>query len=831
MRSLPSIHLDLLAATLKLPVDLVTTALQLLDDGNTPSFIARYRRDAVGGIDENAIRELQRLAAKFRALEERKHKIRKSLVSRGKLTADLAAGIEAAQSAKDLEDLYLPFKGHKRTLATVARQRGLSSLADDLLEGTLAGADLASRLEHQVSAVAELATPAEALAGAGHILAEQFSERVDVRARLRQVFRETGRVTCSRAETAPGSPPDKDQQKRSKSYRDYCDFSEPLRCIPPHRILAVNRGERSKVLRVRITCDADVMVAAMESLLIPAGHPHAELLVRCAQDAWQRLIQPSLEREFRRELSERAEQHAIQVFACNLRNLLLQAPVRGHRLVAIAAGFRSGCKLAALDEFGNVLAHRVIHVIGDPQRRDEGRRTLVRLIREQGASVVAIGNGNACRQAEQLVADVIAHELADLDLAYTIVNEAGASVYSTSMVGVEELPQYDAEMRSAISIGRRLLDPLSELVKINPANIGVGLYQHDVKARNLQESLDAVVAACVNFVSVDVNTASPALLKYVSGLNQLSARSLYEYRCQQGPFRSRAEFRNVPGFGDVAYTQAAGFLKIYDGENPLDATIIHPESYELANRVLARLRGCKGERSQANAAADARTEANRRLSGSDTDRDVDVVGLATELGVGELLLSDILTALTRPQRDPRDGLPSPVFRRSILKLDDLKPGMELQGTVLNVVDFGAFVDIGISDSALVHISQLVDRFVNDPHEIVGVGDVLRVWVLDVDLARRRVSVTAIPPDRRRRDKSAARRSDEERAASRKQHGRPPRPHLASRSTQTAPVSGPAAPLSEAMASGKEPLRSFADLKQYLETQPPADDDPGNGAGD
>ncbi|MDP6556694.1 MAG: Tex-like N-terminal domain-containing protein [Pirellulaceae bacterium] len=839
-------HIDIaqLAAMLALPVDRVDSTLRLLDEGNTSSFIARYRKDATGGIGETKVREIRRLANKLRSLEDRKGTICKSIETRGLLTVELSAAIQSAASAKDLEDLYLPFKARKQTMATIARQRGLETLAREILGGTLSEADLSARLVAHASDAAGPSSPDDALAGAGHIVAEWYSDRADVRSCLRKLIRENGRIVCNRVESdgsTKGAANQKQRQKLEKAYRDYFTFSESVRAIPPHRILAINRGERSKVLRVRMDIDLAAMQEAVEQRLLPAEHPQAEFLHRCVSDALQRLILPSLERECRRELTEKAEERAIEVFACNLRNLLLQPPVRGHRIVAIAAGYRSGCKLAAVDEFGNVLDHDLIHVIGDAQRRVAGRQILVNMIREHQISVIAIGNGNACRQAEQLVADVIATELADLDLVYTIVNEAGASVYSTSMVGVEELPQFDVELRSAISIGRRLLDPLSELVKISPANIGVGLYQHDLKARNLQESLDAVVAACVNYVSVDVNTASPALLRYVSGLNQLSARSLYEYRCKNGPFCNREQFQDVPTFGDVAYVQAAGFLKINDGDNPLDATLIHPESYEIAGRILERL-GVQADQPAPATADSSKADApsSSALDLSEPLTGLDISALAVEFGIGEMLLTDILSALTKPRRDPREDLPSPVFRRSIMKLVDLKPGMELQGTVLNVVDFGAFVDIGISDNALVHISRLVDRFVEDPHEVVGVGDVLRVWVLGIEKDRRRVSLTAIDPNAQ--PPAAQQATSETTPAAKKKGAPPPRPHIkqmvksggakrTSRGKTSKPPSRPVTPLTEGMVAGTEPLRSFADLQQFLSASQPKNDVSDESAGD
>ncbi len=525
------------------------------------------------------------------------------------------------------------------------------------------------------------------------------------------------------------------EEKKIKAFRDYFDYREEIRNIPPHRVLAINRGERARVLRVRLDSDLQAMVNVLDEMLVPPEHPHADYLRGCARDALTRLILASLEREVRRELTDRAELHAVGVFAKNLRNLLLQPPVHNHRILAVDPGFKSGCKLAALDQFGNLLGQGVIYLVGKPDRREESRRKVLELIEQHQLTVAAIGNGTACRHAEDFFAELIEKDLKDRGVAYVIVNEAGASVYSTSRTGREELPECDATLRGAISIGRRLQDPLSELVKIDPANIGVGLYQHDVKAKHLRASLDDVVESCVNYVGVDVNTASPALLRYVSGLNQLTARRLYEYRREHGPFRTREQLREVPGLGEATFVQAAGFLKISAGDNPLDATWIHPESYPVANRVLERLHGAAGDlREKETAAALAQGIAQ-----------VEAESLARELEVGALTLTDILVQLVRPGRDPREDLPSPVFKRGVIKLEDLTPGMELTGTVLNVVDFGCFVDIGMHDSGLVHVSRLADKFVRDPHDVVAVGDIVRVWVMEVDKERRRVSLTMVRP--------------------------------------------------------------------------------------
>ncbi|MGW8258355.1 MAG: helix-hairpin-helix domain-containing protein, partial [Thermoguttaceae bacterium] len=491
------------------------------------------------------------------------------------------------------------------------------------------------------------------------------------------------------------------EAQRIKAFRDYFDYREQIKKIPPHRILAINRGERAKVLRVKIETDLQAMANALDELLVPPEHPHAEYLRGCAHDALSRLIMPGLEREVRRELTDLAEAHAVSVFAKNLRNLFLHPPVHNHRVLAVDPGYKSGCKLAALDQFGNLLEHAVLFLVGKPERREQGRQKVLELAKKYQLTVVAIGNGTACREAEKFFAEIIGGELKDQGLAYVIVNEAGASVYSTSRIGREEFPDYDATLRGAISIGRRLQDPLSELVKIDPASIGVGLYQHDVKAKHLRTSLDDVVESCVNYVGVDVNSASPALLRYVSGLNQLTARRVYEYRTEHGPFRNREELRLVPGFGEATFVQSAGFLKIAAGDNPLDSTWIHPESYAAAQRILERLDCTPHDLLDKNSVAALAEKATQ----------VDCNALAGELEVGSLTLKDILAQLSRPGRDPREDLPAPVFKHGVLKLEDLSPGMELTGTVLNVVDFGCFVDIGMHDSGLVHVSHLADRFV------------------------------------------------------------------------------------------------------------------------
>ncbi|MGD9645281.1 MAG: helix-hairpin-helix domain-containing protein, partial [Pirellulales bacterium] len=641
----------------------------------------------------------------------------------------------------------------------------------------------------------------------------------------------------------------KERERLTQQFRDYFNFREPLGRVPPHRVLAINRGERVRLLRVRVEFDRDACYAAAEELLVPADHPHAAMLQGCARDALDRLVLPSLERELRRELTDRAEEHAVEVFARNLRNLLLQPPVCGRRVLAIDPGLKSGCKLAAIDEFSNLLEYAVVHVVGKPAAREAAGARIVDLVTRHELSVIAIGNGTGCRHTEELVGELLAGPLAGRGAAYVILNEAGASVYSASPLAREEFPNYDATQRGTISIGRRLQDPLSELVKIEPASLGIGLYQHDLKAKHLRGTLDDVVESCVNFVGVDLNTASPALLRYVSGLNQLTARRVYDHRREHGPFKNREGLKQVSGVGEAAFTQAAGFLKIADSDNPLDATWIHPESYEVACRLLDKLGfGPDDVRNRERVA-----ELAAKLPA------VDVSSVAAELNIGQRALRDILADLARPGRDPREDLPPPIFKQGVLKLEDLTSGMELRGTILNVVDFGAFVDVGLADSGLVHISQLADRYVADPHDVVAVGDIVRCWVVAVDRPRRRVSLTMIDPTKPRRERppagdspaQAGDRGGHGQRGQRRRGGRS-RPAAAGQQAQgtAAPQGGgggnrggqgrgqrPSEPprrkrppvpvqLTDAMKKGKAPVRSFAELKELLhERSRPSDPPP------
>jgi uncharacterized protein len=840
------IDLAEVARWVHLPLAQVKATLALLDAGNTVPFITRYRKDQTGGLDEEQIRSIGQRVTQLRLLAERKQTILRSIDSQGKLTPQLAEQIKAAPTTRMLEDLYLPYKPKKQTLGTIARDRGLEPLAREILNSEPSAANLDGRAADFVDPDHQVKTAAEALLGAGHLITEWFSERAELRQRLRTIMEQTGVLTCQRiaptaespAPVGPGQTPDappvaaskppgkKHRDKQMLQFRDYFDYREPIGKIPPHRILAINRGERARVLRVRLEYDEAACEQAAREVLVPADHPHAEFLRGCAQDALKRLVLPSLEREVRREMSERAEDHGVTVFARNLRTLLLQPPVRNKRVMAVDPGFKSGCKIAALDEFGNVCGHDVIHVIGKPDQRAAAKAKLAEFIRAHKVAVIAIGNGTACRQAEELVAETLGGELGDQDVAYTIVNEAGASVYSASPIGREELPDCDATLRGTISIGRRLQDPLSELVKIEPANIGVGMYQHDLKAKHLRETLDEVVESCVNYVGVELNTASPALLRYVSGLNQLTARRLYDYRRQHGPFTNREQLKQVPGFGEAAFTQAAGFLKIVGGDNPLDATWIHPESYPVARSVLERLQ-CSpsdlGDKSTAEQLAE-------RV------RQIDCAQLARDVHVGEMTLKDILVDLARPGRDPREDLPPPVFKRGVLRLEDLAVDMELRGTVLNVVDFGAFIDIGMSDRGLVHISQMAGKYISSPHDVLCVGDIVHVWVLGIDKDRRRVSLSMLSPQQRAQlhQRTAVQPRQGHRSRPRR-----PEPALAQaaapaeqakrrRSGREHPrrrKPAPAVNLTAKMKEGKEPVRSFAALKKLLELRSQEDSGP------
>lgn len=711
------------AAELHLRYDQVQHTVQLLDEGNTVPFITRYRKERTGNLHEEQIRAIQERVVSLRHLAERAADILRLIEAQGKLTPELKAEIEQADSLKRLEDLYLPFRPKRRSRATMAKERGLEPLADAIWTQAISQSLLEQSADSYVSVEKELPDRAKVLEGAADILAERIGDDANLRELCRKVARETGQLTSYGTKSAEQTHPE---------FRDYFEYTEPISKIPPHRILALNRGEEQKALRVTFRWNDERALRVTSEHLKLDQHSCREFLTSCATDALERFIQPALDREYRRDLTEKAEKHAISVFAQNLRNLLLQPPLHNQRVLAIDPGFRTGCKLAVLDEFGAVIVVDVMYILSD-EKKAEAKAKLVNLLREHSCQVIVIGNGTACRETEELVAELIASDCPEVQ--YIVVNEAGASIYSTSSVAQQEFPQLDATARGTISIGRRLQDPLSELVKIEPQHIGVGMYQHDLNIKQLKEALDQVVESCVNYVGVDINRASSSLLAHVSGFNQLLARRVVEYREKQGSFTNRQQLLKVPGIGPATFTQAAGFLKL-DGDEPLDNTWIHPESYEIAQKLLKK---CELSPDDLRPTAD-RSSLKDRLSG------VVAARLADELGCGIPTLEDILEDLQRPGRDPRADLPPPVFRRGVLSLSDIEVGMELQGTVLNVVDFGAFVDVGLKDSALVHISQLSTQFVKSPHDVVSIGDVIKVWVLSVDRDRKRVGLTMIPPD-------------------------------------------------------------------------------------
>ncbi|MGL6226293.1 MAG: helix-hairpin-helix domain-containing protein [Thermoguttaceae bacterium] len=1048
------VNLRFLAKELDLPIVKVQAVVDLLDEGHPVPFIARYRKDLTGNLHEDDIRAIQVELQSERALAERKQTILRTIESQGQLTPELDRKIRDAKTTKRLEDLYLPFKPKKQTLATIARSKGLEPLALEILASDPVIADLDKRAAEFINEDKGVLSVADALLGAGHIVSELFSEKIEIRQHVREVVQRAGCLVAKRiltkettdlgeevgennvgdsptsndkgeatkgkkkakkvkqeklvqdqpatVETAqspvetpqslvetPQSPveapqsaeesrevepsqagcavaednsgsgggelendlestqpetiqesistvqesistvqestsaveesstlpesstvqesttveespveqgqsvddvddlktisklddsrpnietvaqtdqdiqvveqqfqqwkeqqkdkekpivPSQNQVKKKRKaekkkakearvkrqldhmerlFHDYFDYRLEIRKIPPHQTLALNRGEKAKMIRVKLDVNQDELAAKATGLCVATDHPHSDFLTGCLRNAVERLILPSVEREVRADLTEQAELQSIQVFAKNLRNLLLQPPLRRQRVLAIDPGFKHGCKMVALDEFGNVLAHETVYLFGSADKKRRAEESIVRLIDEYRISVIAIGNGTACRETEEFISRLIAkhsdhptdlnpkkvdsgssqqskqesvalqptvqesapqepavqepvvQELvgqkpteqagseepsqpvepkfvrsqAVADASYVVVNEAGASVYSASPLANEEFPNYDILLRGAISIGRRLQDPLNELVKVEPASLGVGMYQHDLKSKYLKDSLNHVVESCVNHVGVDLNTAGPAILRYVSGLNQLTAKRIYEYRVEHGPFKTREDLKKVPGLGEVTFTHCAGFLLIPNGVNPLDATWIHPEMYDATYRILEQM-GYTVE--------DLRNPETAKEIAAKT-KTADITAIADALGIGPITIRDILQQLGKPVRDPRERLSTPVFKKGILQLKDLSPDMELTGTVLNVVDFGAFIDIGLHESGLVHISQFADRYVRDAHEFVSVGNIVRVWVVEVDSKRNRISLTMIPPHLRKQEQREQRR--------------------------------------------------------------------------
>ncbi|WP_246629383.1 Tex family protein [Mesobacillus maritimus] len=713
-------YIKLIANEQSLNPKQVKNVISMIDEGNTVPFIARYRKEQTGALDEVQIRNVIERWQYIQHLEQRKEEVIRLIEEQGKLTTELKAGIEKSVKLQEVEDLYRPYKQKRRTKATVAKEKGLEPLAEWILTFPVQGS-LEVEAGKYLSDEKGVTTVEDAVSGAQDIIAEMISDDASSRKWIRTETSKRGHVESEV----------KDKEKDEKNvYEMYYEYAEPISKIVPHRILALNRGEKEGILRVAIKMETDSVINYLNRKWIQNPKSLTVATVgEAISDAYKRLIQPSIEREIRNELTEKAEEQAIHIFSENLRKLLLQPPLKGKMVLGVDPAYRTGCKLALVDETGKVLKIDVIYPHLSAARVDEAKRKFVQILKDFQVEMVAIGNGTASRETEQFVSDILKEF--DREIFYLIVNEAGASVYSASDLAREEFPDLQVEERSAVSIARRLQDPLAELVKIDPQSVGVGQYQHDVSQKKLSESLTFVVETAVNQVGVNVNTASSSLLQYVSGLSKTVANNIVKKREEEGKFTSRTQLKKIPRLGAKTYEQAIGFLRVIDGKEPLDRTAIHPESYGEVKQLLTSL-GFK--------TADLGTsELKDKLSKMDIEK------TAEELGIGELTLKDIIDALVRPARDPRDDLPAPLLKKDVLKLEDLKPGMELQGTVRNVVDFGAFVDIGVKQDGLVHISKLSTKFVKHPLDVVSVGDVVNVWVDSVDMKKGRVALTMLPP--------------------------------------------------------------------------------------
>ncbi|MHC2452892.1 protein Tex [Bacillus altitudinis] len=709
-----------IATELKLSTKQIGSVIQLLEDGNTVPFIARYRKEQTGSLDEVQIQTISERYTYIQNVTNRKEEVIRLIAEQDKLTDELKQKIEQAHKLQEVEDLYRPFKQKRKTKANVAKAKGLEPLAEYLLQ--LPNDEIEKKASAFINEEKEVTTAEEALEGAQHIIAEQLADDPDMRKWIRSETYQKGSLVTS----------GKDVENDEKNvYEMYYDYQEPIKKIVPHRVLAVNRGEKEGIVKAAIEPPAENIRFYLDKQVLKGKQTTARPYIEAAiDDAYKRLIQPSIEREIRKELTEKAEEQAIHIFAENLRKLLLQPPMKGKRVLGVDPAFRTGCKLAVVDDTGKVHHIGVIYPHPPVQKKAEAKQKVKEIIQSSNIEVIAIGNGTASRETEQFIADLI-QEL-DQPVSYLIVNEAGASVYSASALAREEFPDLQVEERSAISIARRLQDPLAELVKIDPKSVGVGQYQHDVSQKQLNSSLTFVVETVVNQVGVNVNTASQALLQYVSGLSKAVAGNIVKRREEIGRFTSRKELKDIPRLGAKTYEQCIGFLRITDGQDPLDRTGIHPESYKETKQFLRMIKMTPD---------DLGTEQLKEKIA-----EVKLDEAAQQLDIGPITLQDIIDQLTRPERDPRDEVPKPLLKTDVLKLEDLKQGMELQGTVRNVVDFGAFVDIGVKQDGLVHISKLSNRFVKHPLDVVSVGDIVTVWVDSVDQAKGRVALSMLKPD-------------------------------------------------------------------------------------
>lgn len=696
----------------------VENTVQLIDDGNTIPFIARYRKEATGSLDDQLLRDLADRLDYLRSLEEQKEKVRTAITEQEKMTEELDKAIEAAKTLTEIEDIYRPFRPKRKTRASVAKDKGLEPLALKIYE-QLAEVNPYALAEQFLNE--EIATAEDAVQGAKDIIAEVISDDAVGRKQLRYVCRSHGNISVSSSEEDMGV------------YENYKDYTEPVSKIANHRVLAINRGEKEGILKVSLDMDKIHGMSVLTGLHVKNGSASAELVREAAEDAYTRLVFPSIERELRNELTERASADSIKVFAKNTAELLMQPPVKGAVTIGLDPGYRTGCKVAVVDETGKVLDTSVIYCAPPHSKVEEAKKIIKDLVKKHNVKMFAIGNGTASHETEIFAAEVI-KEL-DCGITYMVVSEAGASVYSASKLAAEEFPQFDVSLRSAVSIARRLQDPLAELVKIDPKAIGVGQYQHDMPKKELSNALDGVVEDCVNSVGVDLNTASPSLLLRVAGVTSAIAKNIAAYREENGSFKSRADLKKVPKLGPKAFEQCAGFLRISDGSNVLDNTAVHPESYSAAKKLLKLCEVSDDDVRRGNISV-----LKQRVKTEGT------AALAEQLDIGEPTLIDIVSEISKPGRDPREELPKPLLRTDVMGMEDLKAGMELKGTVRNVIDFGAFVDIGVHQDGLVHISQITNRFIKHPSDVLKVGEIVTVWVLSVDVQKKRIALTMKKPD-------------------------------------------------------------------------------------
>lgn len=710
---------NIIANELNIKVDQVNKTIELIDGGNTIPFIARYRKEVTGNLSDEQLRNLDQRLTYLRNLEEKKNTVFESITNQGKMTEEIKNALNEAMTQSEVDDIYRPFKQKKKTRATVAKANGLQKLANNIITQT-DKTDLREIAKEYLSD--NVKTIEDAIQGAEDIIAEDISDNADFRKAIKKSYYRDGVIQTSAVDKEAKSP-----------YEIYYDFTETIKTLPSHRILAINRGEKEKFLKVKLVKNEQYILNLLEKHIIKRNSTRENELQATIQDSWKRLIEPSLDREIRADLTEKADEQAIKVFGKNAKQLLLGAPLKGYTVLGFDPAYRTGCKLAVIDETGKVLDTAVLYPT-EPQNDIIGsRKKLIELIKKDNINVIAIGNGTASRESEQFVSDTI-KQLKDEDgitVNYVIVSEAGASVYSASELATKEYPNLNVSLRGAISIARRLQDPLAEFVKIDPKAIGIGQYQHDVNQKELSEELTNVVEDAVNEVGVDVNTATPSLLSYVSGINSTIAKNIVEFRDENGKYTERKQLLKVPKLGKAAFTQCAGFIRVPNGKNPLEITAVHPESYEAAEKLLDSIGFNKNDLLDKEKLSTIRQKLSQ----------VDLLKKAEELGIGELTLKDIIDELKKPGRDPRDEMPKPVLRADVLKFEDLRDGMVLTGTVRNITDFGCFVDVGVKHDGLVHISEMSDKFVKNPSDIVSIGDIVKVKVIGIDQEKQKVRLS------------------------------------------------------------------------------------------